>query len=389
MKKFVLVVSLFIAQTLAPQALAAPYDTILGDAGTLGEPNAHWFAVIAYGADIAYLVDGDAGKVRGSMTLSMFSPAIEPALKSDRIYSYGSYYTRTYYGDRTDLVLVYNLDSTIPIKEVEIPPKSAGLGHGGMIGLIEDRYIGVWNITPGMSVSLVDTATDTFLSEISTPGCAGVYPVENGFLMACADGKIQYIVLDADGEEVDRRRSESFFAIDGDPVFDYAVPSDTGWLFLSLDGEVYDATVQNGTVKVSQPWSINPPDVEGATDANRVPIEPDDSWRIGGNQAFAYNAANRLLVTIMHEGGGQETFDDAGTQLWAFSMDTGRRGYVVEMEEGVLAEAVELTNDSKPLLLVTTNEGELRIYDALSSQLIHTMSEMGGPWGSMIQRLMN
>jgi methylamine dehydrogenase heavy chain len=386
MKHHVAAASLLLAQALAPLAQAQPYDSIVGDTGTLGEPDAHWFTVL--GNDIAYLVDGDAGKVRGTMTLSMFSPAVEPDVDSGRIYSYGSYYTRTYYGDRTDLVMVYDLDSTIPVKEIEIPPKSAGIGHAGMIGLIEGRYIGVWNITPAMSVSLVDTATDTFLGEISTPGCAGVYPVESGFLMACADGKIQYIVLDADGSEVDRRRSEAFFTIDEDPVFDYAVPSEAGWLFLSLEGQVYDVTVEGGEVQVSDPWSINPPDVEGATDLNGVPIEPDDDWRIGGRQPFAYNPANGLLVTLMHQGGGQETFEDPGTQLWAFSMHTGRRAYVIEMEEGVKAGAVELTGDDEPLLLLSTSkDGELRIHDALSSRLLRTMPDMGSTWGSKMQRL--
>ena len=374
------------AVCVSPGAAAQTYDSIIGEAGTLAVPTPHWFSVT--GDDIAYLVDGDAGRVEGSLTLSMFSPAIEPHIDAGRIYSYGSYYTRTYYGERTDVVLVYDLESTIPIQEVEIPPKSAGLGHPGMIGLIEDRFIGVWNITPAMSVSLVDTTTGTFLSEISTPGCAGVYPVDRGFFMACADGRVQYVQLDDTGRELDRLRSESFFSIDRDPVFDYAVPSDDGWFFLSLEGKVYDVTLSGGTVSVSDPWPINPPDVEGATDRNGVPIEGDDSWRIGGGQVFAYNAQHKLLVTLMHEGGGQETFEDPGTQIWAFSTETGRRAYVIELEEEVEADSLELTADDQPLLLVSTNQdGELRIYDALSSQLLRSIPELGGSWGSTIQRL--
>jgi methylamine dehydrogenase heavy chain len=367
----------------ASTATAQPYDTIVGDVGTLGTPDSHWFSVV--GDDTAYLIDGDAGEVRGTLTLSMFSPAVEPHVAAGRIYSYGSFYTRTYYGERTDVVLVFDLDSTIPVKEVEIPPKSAGIGHGGMIGLIDERFIGVWNITPAMSVSLVDTATDTFLSEISTPGCAGVYPVDRGFLMACADGRVQYIVLDEEGKEADRRRSDAFFTVDKDPVFDYAVPGDDGWIFVSLEGRVFHVSVTNGAISVTDPWSINPADIDGATDLNGVPIEPDDAWRIGGRQPFAYNAANKLLVTLMHEGGGQETFEDGGTQLWAFSMETGRRAYVIEMEEGVQAKSVELTGDTRPLLIVTTDkDGELLIHDALSSQLIHAMPEVDG---RSVQRL--
>lgn len=365
---------------------AQPYDSIVGDVATLETPGPHWFAV--KGDDIAYLVDGDAGNVRGTLTLSMFSPAIAPDIAHGRIFSYGSFYTRTYYGDRTDVVLIFDLETTIPVSEIEIPPKSAGIGHPGMIGLIEGRFIGVWNITPAMSVSLVDTASNQFLGEISTPGCAGVYPVPNGFLMACADGRVQYITLDGSGRETGRVRSEAFFTVDKDPVFDYAVASDSGWLFLSLEGLVHDVTVADGKVNVSRSWSINPPDVDGAADLNGVPIAPDDGWRIGGRQPFAYNAANRLLVTLMHEGGGQETFEDAGTQIWAFSMDTGRRAWILEMDEGVEATSVQLTADDKPLLLVaTTRDGELQVHDALSSRLLRIVGELGGNWGATIQRL--
>ena len=387
MKKHMLVAALsfpILGMTLGTSA--QPYDSIVGDAGTLETPDAHWFSV--KGDDIAYLVDGDAGRVRGTLTLSMFTPAIEPDVENNRIYSYGSFYTRTYYGDRTDVVLIYDLESTIPVKEVEIPPKSAGIGHPGMIGLVDSRFLGVWNITPAMSVSLVDTQNDTFLSEISTPGCAGVYPVESGFLMACADGRIQYIVLDDAGAEVDRVRSESFFTIDADPVFDYAVRSADGWLFVSLEGQVYDVSVNDGAVEVTAGWNINPEDEEGATDLNGVPIPADDSWRIGGRQPFAYNAEHELLVTLMHEGGGQETFEDMGTQIWAFSAATGRRAYVLELEEEVHAGSVMLTGDDEPLLLISTdNDGELLIYDALTSRLLNRVPELGGSWGATIQRL--
>jgi methylamine dehydrogenase heavy chain len=366
---------------LAFPALAqdnAPYDTIIGEAASMAMPDEHWFAAI--GNDIAYIVDGDEGRIGATLTLSMFSPAIEPHLDGGRIYTYGSYYTRTYYGERTDVVQGFDLTSALPVSEVEIPPKSAGIGHSGMIGLIEGRYIGVWNITPAMSVSIVDTSVDEFVDEISTPGCAGVYPVTAGFLMACGDGRVQYLRLDSAGREVARTRSEPFFAVDEDPVFDYAVPGDEGWLFLSLEGHVYEVSVEGDEVVISEPWSINPPDVEGAVDLNGVPIRADDDWRIGGSQPFAYNAANRLLLTLMHEGGGQETFEDAGTQIWAFDTVLKRRAYVLDLDKdgaGGKTRAIEMTSDDRPLLLIPMQGSEdLAIHDALSSRLLHTMPEM-------------
>ncbi|MFK8043577.1 amine dehydrogenase large subunit [Congregibacter sp.] len=379
MKHYLAAAILCVTQSIAAQ----PYDSIVGESRKLGTPNEHWFS--ARGSEIAYLINGDKGSVEATLTLSMFSPAIEPHLDAGRIYSYGSFYTRTFYGDRTDVVLVFDLENALPIKEIEIPPKSAGIGHSGMIGLIEERFIGVWNITPAMSVSVVDTSDDRFVGEISTPGCAGVYPVDAGFLMACGDGRIQYIRLDSVGEEVDRLRSESFFSMSDDPVFDYAVPTPEGWMFMSLEGMVYEVSVANGAVQISKPWSINPEDIEDAADLNGVPIEADDDWRIGGRQAFAYNASANLLVTLMHQGGGQETFEDAGTQVWAFSTQTRRRAYVLELDEETMGSSLELTADDEPLLLIAPADGgELLIHDALSSRLLRTVPEINA---SMIQRL--
>jgi methylamine dehydrogenase heavy chain len=379
MKHYLAAALLCASHSLAAQT----YDTIIGDAMTMGEPTEHWFS--ARGGEIAYIIDGDTGTVQSTLTLSMFSPALEPHLAAGRIYSYGSFYTRTFYGDRTDVVLVFDLESARPIKEIEIPPKSAGIGHSGMIGLIEERFIGVWNITPAMSVSVVDTSDDRFVGEISTPGCAGVYPVDAGFLMACGDGRVQYIRLDSVGEEVDRLRSEPFFTVTDDPVFDYAVPTPEGWMFMSLEGHVYEVEVKDGAVQVSEPWSINPPDAEGATDLNGVPIEADDNWRIGGRQAFAYNAATGLLVTLMHEGGGQETFEDPGTQVWGFSTKTRRRAYVIELNEETKGASLELTADDQPLLMIAPADGgDLLIHDGLSSRLLRTVPEINA---GLIQRL--
>lgn len=376
----------FAAITLIFSGLAASaqqYDSVVGEVLELDEPTPHWFSL--RGGETAYLIDGDEGTVEGTLTLSMFSPAIEPHLGEGRIYSYGSFYTRTYYGDRTDVVLIYDFDTAQPVGEVEIPPKSAGIGHSGMIGLIDERFVGVWNITPAMSVSLVDIENERFISEISTPGCAGVYAVERGFLMACGDGRIQYLGLDRRGEETSRVRSDAFFDVTEDPVYDYAVPTADGWLFMSLEGLVFEVTVDDGEVVVSEPWSINPPDEEDAVDLNGVPIDPDDDWRIGGRQPFAYNAENNMLVTLMHEGGGQETFEDAGTQIWAFNVTTQRRGFLLELEEGIEANGVQLTRDAEPLLLISpSGSDDLMIHDGLSGRHLRNITEVGG---GLIQNL--
>lgn len=349
----------------AGPALAQQWDTIRGAIETVEAPGPHWFLV--RGRHTGYVIDGDSGDVKGTLTLSMFSPALESHPEAKRIYAYGSYYSRTYYGDRTDAVVFYDTTTLAPVDEVVIPPKSAGIGHNGMMGLVDDRFIGVWNITPAMSVSIVDTQQKTFVGEISTPGCAAVYPLGRGFLMPCGDGALQYIALAADGTEASRTRGEKFFDVSVDPVYDYALPTADGWLFLSFDGLVFEATVENGGIVVSEPWSIFGTDT-------RDP-DGDTGWRIGGRQPFAYNAATGLLVTLMHEGGGQETFEDAGTELWAFDIQRKRRGYRLELDSP--ARAIGLTNDAEPLLVVMMDEGGVTdVRDGRTGALERTITDM-------------
>ena len=354
----------------AESSAAAPsWDSIVGSVAEAEPPTAHWFAAI--GRHIGYLIDGDAGEVKGTLTLSMFTPAIRPQLDAGKYHAYGSFYTRTYYGERSDFVTTYDAKTLKPVGEIEIPPKSAGIGHAGMIGLIRDKFIGVWNITPGMSVSLVDVSNNSFVGEISTPGCAAVYPVDGGFLMPCGDGTLQFIGLDDAGKETTRVRSAPFFNVEEDPIYDYGVPTADGWLFVSFNGLVFEATWDGNAVTVSEPWSIHDADEEDDDPADKK------GYRIGGSLPFAYNAENGLLVTLMHKDGGQETFEDAGTEVWAFSVAAKRRGYVLKLGEETKGGSLLLTEDKDPLLVVAPSGHEtLRIYNGMSGHLHEEMEEL-------------
>ncbi|MFN3162185.1 MAG: amine dehydrogenase large subunit [Pseudohongiellaceae bacterium] len=365
---FTLVMALWAASLNAQQ-----WDSVTGETREVGITGPHWFSVRSSGR--AHLIDGDTGRVGGMLNLSDFSPAVRPSMERGVIYAYGSYYTRNVYGDRTDVVIGYDTATTLPVTEIEIPAKAAGIGHSGMIGLIDNRFIGVWNITPGISVSIVDVENDEFVGEISTPQCAGVYQVDSGFISACADGRVQFVELDDQGMEASRIRSDVFFDVAEDPVFDYAVPAGEGWMFVTLEGLVYEVTVNAGSVMVSGGWSINPPDSE-IPDRNGIAIEPDDNWRIGGRQPFAYNHDIGVFAAVMHEGGGQETFEDAGSEIWVFSTATQRRGYRLAIDGGDV-RSVQMTQDDDPLMLISAGS-DIQIRNPQTGALIRTVEDVSG-----------
>ena len=358
-------------------AQAQPWDRIRGEVAEVGDAGPHRFLVVrSFDVGIAHLVDGDTGAVEGTLSLSLFTPGLAPDPAAERIYAYGSYYTRMVRGERTDVLQVFDARSLAVEAEIEIPPKSAGIGHSGMIGLVDGRFVGVWNITPAMSVSIVDVEQQRFVGELSTPGCAAVYPVGRGFLMPCGDGTLQYLALNADGTEASRVRSRVFFDVQADPVFDYAVPTAAGWLFLSFEGRVFEATVADGAIRVAERFSLF--DDPAA----------DRAFRIGGNQPFAYNAATGLLVTLVHEGGGQETVEDPGFEVWAYDARTGERRYRMLLDEP--ATSVMLTQDAAPLLvtgLLVIGNGSpvtLFVHDAATGRKVREVPELTGsliqPW---------
>ncbi len=370
----------FLSLVLCCASANAQWDSVVGSVATIGETNEHWVSV--RGRDTAFLIDGDAGEVKGTLILSRFSPAVRPHMSENKIYAYGSYYSRTYYGDREDVVLIFDASTTKPIGEIELPPKSAGIGHSGMIGLLKDKFLSVWNITPATSFSVTNIQTNEFITEIATPGCAMIYPIEDGYIMPCTDGTVQYIELTDEGMETERTRSDVFFNALEDPILDYAVQmGDEGWMFMSMEGLIFEVTVENGRVLVTEPWSINPI-TNGEVDINGVTRLNDDDWRIGGRQAFAYNHATGYLMTVMHKGGGQETFEDAGTEVWAFNVKTQRRGYRLEAEGSDTISSVQLTADENPLMILAGSDG-IKIHDPASGKKLREVNVSG----SLIQNL--
>ena len=101
-----MIIRLFSAVIAAFAAIAVnaqQWDTVIGDALEVGETGPHWFSV--RGGETAFLINGDTGRVGGTLTLSSFSPAVRPHMDRGLIYTYGTFYSRNNYGDRLDLVI--------------------------------------------------------------------------------------------------------------------------------------------------------------------------------------------------------------------------------------------------------------------------------------------
>ena len=341
---------------------AADFEPELGSVETLEAPGPHWFITMGYLGG-GRIFDGDSGEMRGKVSVSDYTTAVYLDRERSMIYVPGTFYSRGTYGERTDVVVFNDAETLAPVAEVEVPKKLAVVFHRAVINPIGDRFIGLYNMTPAMSVSVVDVERRRFVGEISTAGCGFVYPLTGRrFMQLCGDGTVQVIGLDRNGAEASRERSDSFFDIDVDPVFDLALEKPDGWLLVSFEGQVFEVTVGDG-IEVSEPWSL-------LTETDAL-----EGWRVGGDQPFAYNSETGMLFTLMHQG-GPDTHEDPGTEVWAFNVAAQRRGYRLTLEAP--SGTIEVSRDSDPLLYVMSGfPAGVDVYRAVTGRWLHTIPETG------------
>ena len=349
---------------LSPLALAAAgtLEPELGGVREAPVPGEHWFMSVGFFGG-GSLFDADTGEMQGKLNLSRFTSAVALDRKRGRFYVPSVYYSRGTYGERPDLLIVNDVANLAPVAEIEVPNKLAAVFHRAVVGLIGDKHVGLYNMTPAMSVSIVDLEKQSFVGELSTAGCGFVYPLrDRRFMQLCGDGTVQVIGLDRNGGEASRVRSAKFFDIDADPVFDLAAPTADGWLLVSFEGQVFEVAVDD-EIRVSSPWSIL-----GADDA-------EEGWRVGGDHPFAYNAQAGLLFTLMHQG-EKDTHEDPGTEVWAFDVKNQRRGYRLALEEP--ATAIEVSRDGDPLLYVVAGASSVvHVHKARTGRLLRSIDEIG------------
>lgn len=338
---------------------------------TMEEPTAKWFIVkAAFGA--GYVFDGESGEMQGLMSLSTFTPAVQPNLKRNEVYAAETYYSRGYHGERTDVLTIYDLETLSPGFEIDIPKKVATLSFRQYIALLDDdRHLAIFNMTPAQSVTIVDVRSREFVGEISTPGCALMLPVAHrAFLMMCGDGTLQLVGLDRNGSESRRIRSDAFFEIDDDPVFDKPVPTEDGWQLVSFEGKVFEVTVDDDSIQISEPWSV-------LSEEDR-----EQTWRVGGGQLMDVHVGLDLLFMMMHQG-EIDTHEEPGTEIWIFDRGTQRR--IARIETGEPITNLLVSQDDDPILIVSSEAGPLHIYDVKTAKKVRTI-ENAGPFPSLLQR---
>ena len=314
----------------------------------------------------ALLIDGDSGRFLGMLSTGFGFERVLLARDGKLIFSPEIYFSRGTRGTRTDVVTLYDPVHLSPVGEIAIPPKrSANMPMMADSELTDDgAFLLIYNFTPAQSITVVDTRSRRFASEIETPGCALAYPTgPRSFFSICADGALLDVHLDDTGHVSRRVHTRDMFDVSADPVTEKGVRLGSRWLFVSYGGTVYSVDIGSQGLQAGPRWSL-------LSDSERR-----QNWRPGGLQQLAVHAASGRLYAIMHQG-GPETHKDPGKEVWVY--DLGRRQRVQRIALRSPAGSIQVTRDDRPLLFAAfIGSTTLEVYDATTGQYLRSVENVG------------
>jgi methylamine dehydrogenase heavy chain len=322
------------------------------------------------------IIDGDDFSILGQLTNGSFGTF---SISADRktLFDATSFFSRGDHGTRTDVLEYYDTTTLKPRSETILLTKRA-MSNQYSVFLVESagaKYLIVQNATPASSISIVDLATKTLLSEIPTAGCFGIYAstkVPGRFSTLCGDGAALTVDFDSKGKEIGRKRSATLFDPEKDALFISGVKMGEKTIFISFLGNVHVIDFSGEVAAQEAPWTF--------LDAK----EQAAHWRPGGYSNIAYSPSNGQLYLGMHPDGREGSHKTPAAEIWkvdvAKHLVTGR-----VKSEG--ANYLQVSKEAHPLLFtvnVTADiQGSISRYDGDTLKLLGTsradLLEGGGP----------
>ncbi|SFM95126.1 amine dehydrogenase large subunit [Marinobacter pelagius] len=307
------------------------------------------------------VVDPDSKTYLGMIPTGHAAPA---ALSKDRktVYTADIFFSRYTRGDRTDVLTAWDSTTLSPKWEVKIPTKRAFTltERFALNTSADDKFVYIYNFTPSTSVTVVDTEKQEVVNELAIQGCILNYPVgDRRFASLCGDGSLQVITLNDAGKEVNRT-STKFFDPDLERLVERATNVGSTYYFVTTDGDVLSADLSGKKPEILPRWSLT-------TEEQRA-----KGWAPGGWQLIATAPALNRMYVLMHSDHKPHKWEDPSTIIWEFDLKTGEKMRTLESPN--LIWSLSATSDDDPLLLGTSIEGGLEIFDLGSGQHTGTMA---------------
>ncbi|MDE0758901.1 MAG: amine dehydrogenase large subunit, partial [Pseudomonadales bacterium] len=165
------------------------------------------------------LVDINTRRFKGMISAGQFS-TIDFSVGRQKYYVGETIHSRGSRGQRQDIIAIYDFADLKLVGEVDLPPKRMNVvvNKSSTAITADDKFMLVFNMNPGTSITVIDLDEEAIVSEIQTPGCYMLYPgLISSFFMMCGNGSLVSISLDEKGQEIERWSSAVFNDIDRDP----------------------------------------------------------------------------------------------------------------------------------------------------------------------------
>ena len=367
-------ISILIGLTVSATVLAELEPEPIGRVETLPEKYPpHWLMIHDF--SFFHMLEGEVLVVdpladdlgeqyKGMMTASFIAGYARAPLRNEH------YVIETFFarggrgGERTDEVAIYDPASLNLTAEIVIPPKRVtGMPKTMAAGLIAgERFLGVYNFTPGQSVSVVDLSRREFIAEVPTPGCG--FLLANGklsFTSICANGSMLTTHLDDNGKQTGSSKTEVLFDAENDPVFEGAAIVDGIAYFPTFKGQVLPIDVRDETVTAQATWSLTADD--------------EKNWRPGGIRPVIADAAG-IAYFLMHPHGAEGTHKDGGSEVWAYDVAKQQRLARIELTNWGLSLGTSGSGD-KRFMFVTNSDLAVDMYRLPSGEFVKTLNAGG------------
>ncbi len=365
------------AQTPAPAAATAaatraPVEPEEPFTHKLPEWSPHWgFVRGGWENGGTRIWNGDTGKMLGLVATGRWSDlALDP--KRRFIYVAETIWTKVNRGTRQDMISVYDPVNMALLAEIPLPGRLIIGAMKNNFVISDDGKTGfVYNFSPASSVNVVDLEKRKLSQVVELPGCASLVPVAGiGFSALCSDGTLATVTVGPKTSTV--TNSQPFFKAAEDGVFDFYAYDRTKGEIVTLTYTGLVRTVKLGaTPVIGEAFSIQA--AAGVRPGDTKPL--DINWFPGGRQAMTLHRATGMLYVLMHRG-EYWTQKAPGEELWVVDMATRKVVKRVPLKKE--AGNIEVTQDAKPLIFLSGDEGLLQVMDAATYEIKHTIERGGG-----------
>ena len=289
-------------------------------------------------------VSAPAFAVKGQVPVAQFGTLL-PSVSGSEIYTGETFLSRLTRGERTDVISIWDKATLAPKGEIVLPGGKRGMFvtlKNAMQFTNGEKWMLVFNFTPGASVTVVDLEGRKILGDIDLPGCSLVYTTGvRGFTSLCADGTLMTVLLDAAGAARSTTSSKAVNDIDNDPWFmTPAMVGRTAW-FVSFKGKLRGFDLSGD----------KPRDLGGFA---MVPGDAAKGYRPGGWQVASADAAGRVYV-LMDPNGEPGSHKNGGTEVWV--ADTAKKAVARKVAMKNHKLSFEATAGAKPHLVAARSDG--------------------------------